>query len=277
MAPMRLLVPAPRACWAVTSSPPPRTPGTTSSPWPARDLDITDAVAVRAAVGRPPRRRRQLRRLDRRRRRRGRTRPTRPAINGDGAGHARRRRARRRARLLRLRLRRRAPDPYAEAAPTGPVSAYGRSKLAGEVAVATGRRRLRDRPLRLALRPARRELRGHDAAARRRARRGRRGRRPGRLPDLTGHLAPALVDHRRAPRSPAWTRRGWRPPAPGTSSRRRRSRRRRRRAVAAARPRPRSPRPAPRPAFSGSSSNATTCSGSRPGGMGSRAYLAIAG
>ena len=83
-------------------------------------------------------------------------------------------------------------EPYVEAAPTGAALAYGRSKLAGELAVAAPRR-ARDRALVVAVRRRTAELRGHDAAARRRARRAARRRRPGRLPDFTGHLAPALV------------------------------------------------------------------------------------
>ena len=76
------------------------------------------------------------------------------AVNGAGAGNvaaaAARRRRVRRPRLDRLRLRRdRAASRTRESAPTAPLGAYGRSKLAGELAVARPpRRRARDRALR---------------------------------------------------------------------------------------------------------------------------------
>ena len=116
----------------------------------------------------------------------------------DGAtrGQRRRRRQRRprgrggrrapRARLDRLRLRRRRKAARRTSRPTRSrrSAAYGRSKLAGEQAVARGRLGPRDRAHRVAVRRRRPELRRHDARARRRARRGERRRRPDRLPDL---------------------------------------------------------------------------------------------
>ena len=66
-------------------------------------------------------------------------------------------------------------EPYLESDPTGPVSSYGRSKLRRG-----GRHRRRQpaplhRPLVVAVRRRRQELRRHDAARRARARRGARG------------------------------------------------------------------------------------------------------
>ena len=80
-----------------------------------------------------------------------------------------------------------ATEPYAEDAPTGPQGATGapswRASRPSPPPAAASRSCAR-----VAVRPARQELRGHHAAPRRRARRDRRGRRPGRLPHL--HRAP---------------------------------------------------------------------------------------
>ena len=178
------------------------------------DLDITDAEAVRAAV-----------------------RDTQPdavincaaytnvdgaeteedtatRINGDGAGHLAAAAAESGAHIVHVStdyvFAGNATEPYPEDAPTGPIGAYGRSKLAGELAVQAARPHVAlDRPHRLGLRPARQELRRHDAQAGRHARRAHRGRRPARLPDL--HRPPRDgADHdRRAAleRSPARRRR----------------------------------------------------------------------
>ena len=113
--------------------------------------------------------------------------------------------------------------PYVETDQTAPLSAYGRSKLAGEEATRAANKR------HFVVRSAwlfgtgGRQLRRDDAAARRRPRRGPRRPRPGRLAHL--HLAPRLrhrpPDRGGRVRHPPHGRR--RQPAPGTSSRARSS------------------------------------------------------
>ena len=91
-------------------------------------------------------------------------------INGDGAGHLAAAAAEAGAHIVHVStdyvFAGDATEPYPEDAPTGPIGAYGRSKLAGELAVRGRRAHLaRDRPHRVGLRPARQELRRHDAAS----------------------------------------------------------------------------------------------------------------
>ena len=81
-------------------------------------------------------------------------------------------------------------SPYVESDAVGPVSSYGRSKLAGErevAAQAPGRHTIVRSSW---LFGARSVLPGDDPPARGRARRAERGRRPGRVPDV--HRAPGV-------------------------------------------------------------------------------------
>ena len=130
--------------------------------------------------------------MDERGRRRGR-----PAGRGRGQRrrHAERCRARRAARLLleRLRLRRR----QARAVRRVGLARPARRVRAHEAARRGGRRRAGvDRPLLVALRADRPQLRAHDAAPGRRARRGGGRGRPARLPDLR-----RVISRRRCRRS----------------------------------------------------------------------------
>ena len=74
----------------------------------------------------------------------------------------------------------RASGPIAKTDPTGPTSAYGRSKLAGEVACSSRRIRTARFCGPLGIQPVRREFRAHHAAAGRNAGRNWRRRRPAR-------------------------------------------------------------------------------------------------
>ena len=114
--------------------------------------------------------------------------------------------------------------PYVESDLPHPLSAYGRSKLAGETSVAVAN------PRHFIVRTSwlfgvgGHELRRDDAAPRRRAARGPRRLRPGRLPHLHARTSPtaiAAADRGRRLRHPPRRRRAAR--APGSSSRRRSS------------------------------------------------------
>ena len=140
--------------------------------------------------------------------------------------------------------------PYVESDQPAPLSAYGRTKLAGEEATAAANKRhfvVRSAGLFGIGGP---QLRRDDAAARRRPRRGPRRPRPGRLADL--HLAPRLrdraADRGDRVRHPPHGRR--RAAAPGTSSRARSSSRPRSSARCSRATTEMLGRPAPRPAFS---------------------------
>ena len=150
----------------------------------ARELDVTEPT--RRATPRP---RAARGRVDGRGRRRGRSRRAPRRVNV--GGHAERRRARRAGRLLldRLRLRRREARA---------VRRVRRAGAARRVRPHEARRRARrsrdglDRPLVLALRADRAQLRPHDAAARRGARRGRASSTTSAAaPTYVGHLAAA--------------------------------------------------------------------------------------
>ena len=199
------------------------------------------------------------------------------AVNGAGAGNVAAAAAEAGARLVHVStdyvFDGEASNPYTEDDAARP--AVGLRALEARRRARRGRRplRRRDRPRLLAVRPARRQLRRHHAAPRRRARRDRRGRRPGRLPDL--HRPP-----RARPRRHRRTRAD------------RRAARRRRRPLLVARARrghlrrggadlhgpPQSTaalgRPAPRPAFSALASTRGDAPVLPPWREGLRAHLA---
>ena len=184
-------VAARRASAPATTSTAPTCPSSTS---PTRRPSATSSPTS-ARRGHP------LRRLHRRRRRRGRRGRARCWSTATAAGNvAARRRGRRRASSSHVStdyvfagdddraLRRVRPARPA-------VGAYGRTKLAGEHAVADAHADARDRPHRVAVRRRRQELRRHDAAPRRAsATRSASSTDQVGCPTWTGHLAPALLE-----------------------------------------------------------------------------------
>ena len=127
--------------------------------------------------------------MDQRRRRRDRRGARRRCINGDGAGHLAAAAAEAGAHIVHVStdyvFAGDATSPYREDAPTGPIGAYGRSKLAGE------QRRRRRRAVEHAIvrtawvfGPHGKNFVDTMLRARRRARRAQGRRRPARLPDL---------------------------------------------------------------------------------------------
>ena len=92
------------------------------------------------------------------------------AVNGDGAGHVAAAAAEAGAHVVHVStdyvFDGAAREPYPEDAPTAPASAYGRSKLAGERAVAAAGARARDRADGVGVRAPRAQLRRHHAPAR---------------------------------------------------------------------------------------------------------------
>ncbi len=151
----------------------------------ARGRARSSTSPTRAAVGalraaEEPRGDRQLRRLDRRRRRRDAPARRRSRSTRDGAGNLARAAAQAGAPLVHVstdyvfdgeapRDAQGRPRPYVESDPTGPRTVYGRTKLDRR---ARGARRLpapHGGAHRVAVRRGRAQLRGHDAAPRRRS------------------------------------------------------------------------------------------------------------